>query len=70
MSAFVTILFLLGLIAAVSLVLAVPIMLLWNWVAVAVLGFPTVTLFQAWGLNLLAHLLFGQTCTNYVINGK
>lgn len=67
MKTFLAFLSILALLAAVTLLLAVPVMLLWNWVGVSVLGLPTVGLFQAWGISLLSHLLFGQSCTNFVV---
>lgn len=41
-----------------ALVLSVPVWLLWNWVAVAVLGLNEITLLQALGLTLLSSILF------------
>jgi hypothetical protein len=34
------------------------VMLLWNWIMPAVFGLSTITFWQAWGLVILAHLLF------------
>jgi hypothetical protein len=45
-------------VAAFALVLSVPVWLLWNWVAVAVLGLKEITLLQALGLTLLSSILF------------
>ena len=48
-----------ALIVFLSLLLAVPVWLLWNACLVgAVAGVSEVTLLQAWGLNLLAGLMF------------
>jgi hypothetical protein len=48
-----------ALIVGLSLLLAVPVWLLWNACLVgAVAGVSEVTLLQAWGLNLLAGLMF------------
>ena len=42
----------------VALLLSIPVWLLWNWVAVAVLGLKEITLIQALGLSLLSSILF------------
>lgn len=42
----------------IALLLSVPVWLLWNWVAVAVLGLKEITLLQALGLTLLSAILF------------
>jgi hypothetical protein len=34
------------------------VMWLWNWLMPAIFGLGTITYWQAWGLVLLAHLLF------------
>jgi len=41
-----------------AILMAVPVWLLWNWVAVAVLGLKEITLLQALGLSLLSSFLF------------
>lgn len=46
--------FLIGL----SLLMAVPTMLLWDWLMPELFGLKEVTLFQAWGLNFLCGMLF------------
>lgn len=38
--------------------LALPIMLLWNWLMPAIFNLPTITFWQAFGLNLLISCLF------------
>ena len=43
--------------ALVGLVLAFPVMLLWNFVFG---GLHEINVFQAWALNVLAGILFGQ----------
>jgi hypothetical protein len=53
-----------ALIVCLSLLLAVPVWLLWNACLVgAVAGVSEVTLLQAWGLNLLAGLMFKTNVT-------
>ena len=54
----------LAVIFGLSLLLAVPVWLLWNTCLVgAVAGVNEVTLLQAWGLNLLAGLTFKTNVT-------
>jgi hypothetical protein len=51
-------------VVGLSLLLAVPVWLLWNACLVgAVAGVSEVTLLQAWGLNLLAGLMFKTNVT-------
>jgi hypothetical protein len=38
--------------------MAVPTMLLWDWLMPELFGLKEVTLFQAWGLNFLCGMLF------------
>lgn len=45
-------------IVVLALVLSIPVWLLWNWVAVTVLGLKEITLLQALGLTLLSSILF------------
>ena len=41
-----------------SVILAVPVMWLWDWLMPSIFGLKEVTLMQAWGLSLLSSLLF------------
>lgn len=34
------------------------VMLLWNWLMPAIFGLPTIGFWKAWGLLILAHILF------------
>ena len=43
---------------AFSLLFAVPVMWLWDWLMPQLFGLKEITLFQAWGLNFLCSLLF------------
>lgn len=53
------VLFVLGVAIFVSFLLAWPVMLLWNGCLVdAIEGVKEVTWLQAWGLNLLAGIMF------------
>ena len=51
----------LGLIGAVALILVIGVfvMWLWNWLMPDIFGLKAITIWQAWGLLLLAHLLLG-----------
>lgn len=51
-------LLLVGFVALNAVLLALPTMLLWNWVMPTVFGLATITFFQALGLNLLCGFLF------------
>jgi hypothetical protein len=42
----------------ISLIMALPTMLLWDWLMPELFGLKEVTLFQAWGLNFLCGMLF------------
>jgi hypothetical protein len=42
----------------ISLIMALPTMLLWDWLMPELFGLKTITLFQAWGLNFLCGMLF------------
>jgi hypothetical protein len=43
---------------AISLIMALPTMLLWDWLMPELFGLKEVTLFQAWGVNFLCGMLF------------
>ncbi len=42
----------------VSLLLALPVKLLWNWLMPVIFGLPVITFWQAAGLMLLISILF------------
>lgn len=48
-----------------SVVLAIPVWLLWNWLMPMIFGLTKLTLIQAWGVTFLSSLLFksGRTST-------
>lgn len=54
-------LFVVMLSALVGLILAFPVMWLWNFVFG---GLYAINVFQAWALNVLAGILFGQRSSN------
>lgn len=48
-------------IAAIGLISAIPVMLLWNAVIPAILHLPVITYWQAYALYLLCSLLFAHS---------
>jgi fatty acid desaturase len=52
---------LLGVIVAVGLILGLPIQLLWNWLMPTIFNLPTITFWQAMGLNIMSSILFKNT---------
>lgn len=42
----------------VSILFAIPVWLLWNWLMPIIFGVTKVSLLQAWGLTFLCSLLF------------
>jgi hypothetical protein len=53
----------LAILALVCLILGLPLMILWNWLMPLIFSLPTITFWQAVGLNFLASILFGKTST-------
>lgn len=53
-----------GIIAIVSLIIGLPIMLLWNWLMPIIFNLPKITFFQAVGLSILTGMLFKTKVTN------
>lgn len=49
---------LVGFVAMYAVLLALPTMLLWDYVMPIIFSLPQITLFQALGLNLLCGILF------------
>ena len=45
--------------ALISIILAWPLSLLWNWLLPHLFSFPRITFIQAFGLEILSGLLFG-----------
>jgi len=50
-----------GLVLIFSLLLAVPTMLLWNWLMVSIFKLAYINIFEAWGVNILCSILFEGT---------
>lgn len=59
----VTILMVFALIIAMTILLGLPIMLLWNWLMPTIFGLTKITFWQAVGINLLTSILFKLTST-------
>lgn len=53
-----------GLCFVLSLVLAIPVWLLWNWLCPTIWGWTELTLMQAWGLTLLCGFLFKSSSSS------
>lgn len=51
-------------VVGLDFLLAIPIMYLWNWLMPKLFNLTTITYWQAWGLSLLASLLFGKINCN------
>lgn len=49
------------LIAFLGILFAFPTMWLWNWLMPPIFKFTTITVWQAWGLNVLTGLFFRTT---------
>lgn len=47
-----------GTIVVLGLLLAIPTMFLWDWLMTELFGLKEITLFQAWGLNILSGIFF------------
>lgn len=47
-----------------SLIFALPVMLLWNWLIPAIFGLVKISFWQAWGLSFLSGLLFRPTSSS------
>jgi len=47
-----------GLLMLSAILLAIPTMLLWNWLLPHLFNTPSITLYEAIGINLLSGILF------------
>jgi len=48
-------------VTGISAVLAIPVLVLWNWLCPVIFGLPTIGFLQAWGLSVLFAFLFKNT---------
>lgn len=46
------------LIFGISVLFAIPVWLLWNWLMPAIFGITKISIWQAWGVTFLTSLLF------------
>jgi hypothetical protein len=53
----------------ISIVFAIPVWLLWNWLMPMIFGLTKLTLWQAWGVTFLSALLF-KSGSGTVSSGK
>jgi hypothetical protein len=47
----------------ISLIISLPVWLLWNWLMPVIFGLTKITLTQAFGILLLSNLLFKSSVT-------
>lgn len=47
-----------------SIFVALPVMLLWNWLIPVIFGLPSISFWQALGLSLLSSLLFKSSSSS------
>ena len=43
------------------ILLGAPLMYVWNWIVPSIFGLRYITFWEAIGLNMIAHIIFGQT---------
>ena len=48
----------------VGMIMAFPLMWLWNWLMPDIFNIPEITVLQAWGLSFLSGLLIKSTNVN------
>jgi len=52
------VLMLVGLIILAAILFTLPLQILWNWLMPTIFNLPMITFWEAFGLNLLAGILF------------
>ena len=50
-----------GILLSMSLLLGLPLMILWNWLMPTLFNLPVIGFWQAVGLNIISGILFGKT---------
>jgi hypothetical protein len=55
---FESILIIIGLIILAAILFTLPLQILWNWLMPTIFNLPIISFWQAFGLNLLAGILF------------
>jgi hypothetical protein len=53
-----------GILLSMSLLLGLPLMILWNWLMPTLFNLPVIGFWQAVGLNLISGILFGKSSLN------
>jgi len=56
-----TIIEFIGLLCIIAVILGYPLMLLWNWLIPELFHLPTISFWQAIGLNILSSILFNHS---------
>lgn len=51
-------------VAVVAILFALPTMWLWNWLMPVIFNLPTITIYQALGLNILSGILLKSNISN------
>lgn len=57
-----------GLLVLSAILLAIPTMLLWNWLLPHLFNIPAITLYEAVGINILSGILFKSNVNIKKIN--
>ena len=53
-----------GIVMVMAIILALPVMLLWNWLMPVIFGLIKITFWQALGINLLCGFLFRNSSSS------
>ena len=53
-----------GILLSMSLLLGLPLMILWNWLMPTLFNLPLIGFWQAVGLNIISGILFGKSSVN------
>lgn len=64
MNAINGIIFFIFVLAVLAIILGLPVMLLWDWLMPTIFGLPTITFWQAVGINLLSGFLFRSSASS------
>ena len=61
MEVIIRVLVAIGVLALIGILMALPVMWLWNWLMPEIFGMETLTFWEALGVSLLSNLLFKGT---------
>lgn len=61
MGVIIKVLVAIGVLALIGILMALPVMWLWNWLMPEIFGMETLTFWEALGVSLLSNLLFKGT---------